>query len=75
MVSTWIRKQVLSDGSLPLGIRFKSKHGDGDCWAYWLRRRDDGMEGDAMTSSDGAPTHLHTPALKTVAGRFGIKVW
>lgn len=75
MVAAWIRKQVLEDGSLPLGIRFKSKHGGGDCWAYWLRRRDDGLEGDAMVSDDGTPIHLHNPALKTVSRRFGIKVW
>lgn len=75
MVSAWIRKQVLEDGSLPLGIRFNSKHGGGHYWAYWLRRRDDGLEGEEMSSNDGAPIHLHNPALETVSRRFGIKVW
>lgn len=75
MVAAWIRKQVLDDGSLPLGIRFKSKHGGGDCWAYWLRRRDDGLEGEEMTSDDGAPIPTRNTALQTVAARFGIKVW
>ncbi|WP_211878254.1 hypothetical protein [Pseudarthrobacter albicanus] len=75
MVAAWIRKQILDDGSLPLGIRFKSKHGGGDCWAYWLRRRDDGLDGDEMTSDDGAPISTRNTALQTVAGRFGIKIW
>jgi hypothetical protein len=75
MVATWIRKQVLDDGSLPLGIRFKSKHGGGDCWAYWLRRRDDGLDEIEMTSDAGAQIHTHNAALQTVAKRFGIKAW
>lgn len=75
MIATWIRDQVLDDGSLPLGIRFKSKHGGGDCWAYWLRRRDDGLDGDDMSSDSGAAIHAHNPALLTVAERFGIRIW
>jgi hypothetical protein len=27
------RNQVLGDGSMPMGIRFTSKHGGEDCWA------------------------------------------
>ena len=75
MVSTWIRQQVLVDGSRPLGLRFKSKHGGGGCWAYWLRRRDDGLDEINMTDDDGAQIHINNPSLQTVAKRFGIKVW
>ncbi|MEC5182561.1 hypothetical protein [Arthrobacter sp. CG_A4] len=75
MIATWIRDQVLDDGSLPLGIRFKSKNGGGDCWAYWLRRRDDGLDGDDMTFDSGAAIHAHNPAPLTVAERFGIRIW
>ncbi len=38
----------LDDGSLPLGIKFTSKHGhpsgrSGGCWAYWMRAKDSGL--------------------------------
>ena len=37
--------RVLFDGSLPHGIRYKSKMGaDYDCYATWLRKLDDGMD-------------------------------
>lgn len=60
MIATWIRDQVLEGGSLPLGIRFASKHGGGDCWAYWLRRRDAGLDGDDMSSDSVLPS---TPTI------------
>lgn len=75
MIATWIREQVLEGGNLPLGIRFASKHGGGYCWAYWLRRRDDGLDGDDMSSDSGAEIHEHNPSLLAVTKRFGIKVW
>ncbi|KIC68747.1 hypothetical protein RM50_04475 [Pseudarthrobacter phenanthrenivorans] len=75
MIATWIREQVLEDGSRPLGIHFASKHGGGYCWAYWLRRRDDGLDGDDMTSDSGTEIRDNDPALLTVTKRFGIKVW
>ncbi|UYY83675.1 hypothetical protein OIT41_20640 (plasmid) [Arthrobacter sp. YA7-1] len=75
MIAIWLREQVLDDGSRPLGIRFASKHGGGDCWAYWLRRRDDGLDGDNMTTDPGAEIPADNPALLTVARRFGIKIW
>lgn len=74
MIATWIREQVLDDGSLPLGIRFESKHGGGHCWAYWLRRRDDGLDGDEMASHSVTEIQAHNSALMTVAKRFGIKI-
>jgi hypothetical protein len=42
-IAEWVRDQVLDDGSVPHGIRFRSKHGsDWNCWAIWLRAVDDG---------------------------------
>lgn len=44
-----LRERVtLDDGSLPMGIRFLSKHGhprggSGVCWAYWMRYADNGL--------------------------------
>lgn len=75
MAATWVRDQVLDDGSYPLGITFQSKHGGGRCWAYWLRRRDDGLEETAMLSNSGSPISVELPALLTVSKRFGIKIW
>lgn len=75
MIATWIREQVLTGGRLPLGVRFASKHGGGSCWAYWLRRRDDGLDGDDMTSDAGEEVRENNAALLAVTKRFGIKVW
>lgn len=48
-IATMLRNDVeLDDGSLPLGIRFTSKHGhpagkSEHCWAYWMRNVDSGL--------------------------------
>jgi hypothetical protein len=48
-IATQLRNAVtLDDGSLPLGIRFVSKHGvpvgaTGTSWAYWMRDVDEGL--------------------------------
>lgn len=44
-VAKYIHGRVLSDGSLPHGIRYQSKHGtDHECYATWLRAVDDGKD-------------------------------
>ena len=49
-IATGLRDEVtLDDGTLPLGIRFLSKHGHpaqgtGICWAYWMRYVDRGLD-------------------------------
>lgn len=48
LLASYLRKQVLDDGSYPLGVRFPSKHGvagpgQGYCYAFWMRRRDVGL--------------------------------
>jgi len=49
-IATALRDEVtLDDGTLPLGVRFLSKHGHlaqgaGTCWAYWMRYVDGGLD-------------------------------
>ncbi|MGM0928879.1 MAG: hypothetical protein ACQEXN_04110 [Actinomycetota bacterium] len=43
LIAQWIREQVLDDGRYPAGVKFHSKFGGGSCWAYWMRRTDDGL--------------------------------
>lgn len=53
-IAGWVRSRVLDDGTLPLGIRYLSKHGTNLVnYAYWPRALDDGK------------THLSEP-LKLV---------
>jgi hypothetical protein len=76
MVAEHIRKQILFDGSEPLGIQFGSRHGGALNWALWLRRIDLGLPG-----SDGAeliaehPIEFNDPDLFTASQRFHIKVF
>ena len=75
-VSDWIWPKTLDDGSLPAGIRFRSKHGnDWDCWAVWLRRTDDdNPEAEVTTVSNGADIAdpHHNDPLKRIARLFKI---
>lgn len=48
-IAHWIRSQILDDGSYPAGVRFHSKFGGGLCWAYWMRRTDDGLGSDPIS--------------------------
>lgn len=48
-IAQWIRQQILDDGTYPAGIRFPSKFGGGVCWAYWMRRTDDGLGADPIS--------------------------
>lgn len=49
LASTLRHDVVLDDDTLPVGIRFLSKHGhpagrSGVCWAYWMRAVDAGLD-------------------------------
>jgi hypothetical protein len=76
-VADWLWHQVLDDGSLPLGVQFRSKHGSNwRCWAAWLRQTDDGYpEREETTADAGSEIKLpdHNPPLAHVATMFGIK--
>jgi len=50
---------TLDDGSLPLGVRYVSKHGrpaagTGTCWAYWMRYADAGLD-EPVTVGNAKP--------------------
>lgn len=57
-IASAIRDSVtLDDGSLPLGLRFISKHGrpaggTGVCWAYWMRQADEGLDEPLLVTAD-----------------------
>jgi len=77
LLATWLREQVLDDGSYPLGIRFLSKHGatgqgHGHCWAFWLRRADVGLSGDPVQVEQGQEIALNDRAYKFALKRHGI---
>ncbi|MCU6480183.1 hypothetical protein [Arthrobacter sp. A2-55] len=68
-IASWVRASTLDDGSLPLGLRYGSKHGGGCSWAYWLRRRDDGFGDDRMVADMGNEI---TPSTKGYREAMGL---
>lgn len=78
LLASWVRDQILDDGSYPMGIRFPSKHGavgqgNGYCWAFWLRRVDIGLTDDPVTTDAGTQIHEHDPAYTYALERHGIR--
>lgn len=73
-IAEWTRKQVLDDGSYAAGIQAHSKYGGGLCWAYWLRRRDDGLGGDAVSIVDESHIEAYDPDLQHVLKMYGLDV-
>lgn len=71
-IASWLRGLVLDDGTRALGIRYNSKFG-GECFAYWLRRRDDGLGNDSLHPVSEAVITLRTDALHTAAKRLGMR--
>jgi hypothetical protein len=76
-ISTWARQIVLGEGTAPWGLIYQSKHGGGDCYAYWMRRVDGGdtVELEAVQSLEGREITADDPALLDTAGRFGLSIW
>lgn len=74
LISTWCRDLTLDDGSEALGLRFGSKWGGGDNWAYWMRRTDLGLDGEAVRPADEIPVELSTPGLADAARRLRVTV-
>jgi hypothetical protein len=56
-IAAALRERIeLDDGTLPLGIRFLSKHGrpssgTGLCWAYWMREVDHGLDEPSVVTA------------------------
>lgn len=74
LISTRLRNLWLHDGSFADGIRFTSRHGVGTCWAFWMRRTDDGLDNDLVSASDGQAIYVDDPDLLNVSRRFNIRL-
>ncbi|PVE14491.1 hypothetical protein DDA93_15990 [Arthrobacter sp. Bz4] len=77
VLGSWIREQILDDGSYPMGIRFPSKHGavdkgHGYCWAFWLRRADIGLDDDPVSTDTGTGIKHNNPAYVFALNQHGI---
>lgn len=69
-IATWLRSQVLHDGSLPHGIQFGSKHdSDWTCWAIWLRRLDDGLSAASEPTKSDSGTEIKSCDQNEELGR------
>lgn len=68
-----LRDLRLVDGGFADGIRFISRHGAGVCWAFWMRRTDDGLDNELLSSGTGVSIMADDPDLLDVSRRFGIK--
>ncbi len=78
LIASWIRDQILDEGSYPLGIRFRSKHGavdhgNGYCYAFWLRRTDLDLTNDPVKVIAGTEIHLSDTAYQFALTRHGIQ--
>jgi len=74
LISTRLRNLWLNDGSFADDIRFTSRHGVGTCWAFWMRRTDDGLDNDLVSASDGQAIYVDDPDLLNVSRRFNIRL-
>lgn len=76
-IAEWIHKQVLDDGSLPLGIRYGSKHDSHwDNWAIWLRAIDDGKDASSEPTrarpGQAIDKPERNPSLRYICDLFNI---
>lgn len=74
LIATRLRNLRLNDGGLADGIRFESRHGVGRCWAYWMRRTDDGHDNESVVASVAQWIQVDDPDLLDVTRRFNIRV-
>ncbi|MCG2623016.1 RES domain-containing protein [Arthrobacter sp. I2-34] len=71
LIAQWIREQVLDDGSYAAGVRFHSKFGGGTCWAWWMRRTDDGLGPELVEIIAEDEIHPRDPDLDYVLKLYG----
>lgn len=74
LVATRLRSLRLQDGGYADGIRFASRHGIGQCWAFWMRRTDDGLDNEPVSNSSGVSFSVRDVDLNDVAKRFDIQI-
>jgi len=73
LISTRLRNLRLDDGGFADGIWFTSRHGIGTCWAFWMRRTDDGLGNDLIFAGEGLEIQADDPDLLDVSQRFNIR--
>ncbi|QHK18532.1 RES domain-containing protein [Pseudarthrobacter psychrotolerans] len=73
-IAEWLRGVTLDDGSELAGVRFKSRVGNGICWAYWMRRTDLGLT-EVAEAASGEEISPRESALATVTEAWEIRVW
>lgn len=74
VIAEHIRRLELDDGQRPLGIWYQSRTLIGRCYAWWDRRRDDGLGLGANDPRLEYSTNVDTPALREIADRFDLPV-
>lgn len=65
---------TLDDGSELAGIKFKSRVGNGICWAYWMRRTDLGLTETAKATA-GVEIPPTEPVMAAVTKAWEIRTW
>lgn len=73
-IAQWLRSVVLDDGTELAGVRFRSRVGNGICWAYWMRRTDLGLMEIARADS-GREIRDKETAMAQVTQTWGIRSW
>lgn len=73
VIAEWIRNQIVDDGSYPAGVKFHSKLGGGACWAFWMRRTDDGLGDDPVEIVSEQHILQHDADMKYVLGLYGAR--
>lgn len=73
-IAQWLRGVVLDDGGELAGIRFRSRVGNGLCWAYWMRRFDVGLT-EVATATVGEEISAKDPSMDAVMRAWEIHSW
>lgn len=73
-IAQWLRGVVLDDGTELAGVRFRSRVGNGICWAYWMRRTDLGLT-EAARADAGREIRNPEPDMAAVTKAWGIHSW
>ena len=71
-IAEWLSRQVLDDGTLPLGVSYGSARGQGTNYADWMRG-DAVADGPAERGSE--PIRENDPDLLAAAKNYGLQVY
>lgn len=73
VIAEWIRNQIVDDGSYPAGVKFHSKFGGGACWAFWMRRTDDGLGDDPVEVKEEQQIMQYDADMNHVLDLYGAR--